>query len=163
MQVSEIHQMFGFQQRPCWRDCFDSTAKKRAEEKFILKKSFIIFCARALKNTRERVNIQFVRKIENPVKWRNKLKFNGTEFCKLENGKSRLVRSFSWRKVPFNKPFCWNRYFRFSKHESVWVLYYFFYPFDVSDGVKLPDTYTDSRIMSCKSAAIGEIVIFLQN
>ena len=91
------------------------------------------------------------------------MKFNGTEFCKLENGKSGIVRSISWRKVPFNKPFCWIRYFRFSKHGSVWVLYYFFYPFDVIDGVKLPDTYTDSRIMSCKSADIGEIVLFLQN
>ena len=39
----------------------------------------------------------------------------------------------------------------------------FFYPFDVSDGIKSPYTYTDSRIMSCKSADTDEVFIFLQN
>ena len=39
----------------------------------------------------------------------------------------------------------------------------FFYPFDVSDGIKSPYTYTDSRIMSCESADTDEVFIFLQN
>ena len=53
--------------------------------------------------------------------------------------------------------------FRFNKLEIVLVLYYFFYPFDVGDGIELRSRYTDSRIMSCKSADIDEVLIFLQN
>ena len=33
MQVSEIHEMFSFQQRPCWKEYFDDTAKLRAARK----------------------------------------------------------------------------------------------------------------------------------
>ena len=39
----------------------------------------------------------------------------------------------------------------------------FFYPFDISDGIKLRYRYTDSRIMSCKSADMDEFFAFLQN
>ena len=39
----------------------------------------------------------------------------------------------------------------------------FFYPFDVSNGIKLRYRYTDSRIMSWKSADIDEVFVFLQN
>ena len=39
----------------------------------------------------------------------------------------------------------------------------FFYPFDFSIGVKWRYRYTDSRIMSCKSADIDEVFVFLQN
>ena len=39
----------------------------------------------------------------------------------------------------------------------------FFYVFDVSDGRNIPYRYTDSRIMSFKSADIDEVSIILQN
>ena len=39
----------------------------------------------------------------------------------------------------------------------------FFYPFDFSNGIKLRYRYTESRIMSCKSADIDEVFVFLQN
>ena len=124
-KVSEIHQTFSFQQRPWWKESLDKTAEKRAARKNFLRKSFIILCAKASENVRKVVDLKFVEKIENRVKWRNKMKFIGTEFCKLENGKLPIVRSLSWRKVPFNKPFCWICFFRFSELENVCAIYFF--------------------------------------
>ena len=86
----------------------------------------------------------------------------GIEFCKLENGKSGIVRSLSRRKVPFNKHFCW--FFWDLANLKVYESYTtFFYRFDVSNGIKLRYRYTDSRIMSWKSADIDEVFVFLQN
>ena len=87
----------------------------------------------------------------------------GTEFRKVENGKPRIVRSLSRSKVPFNKPFC--RFFildwaNLKMYESYTT---FFHPFDFSTGIELRYRYTDSRIMSCKSAGIDEVFVFLQN
>ena len=168
MKVSEINQMFSFQ-RPCWMEHFDKTTKKRAARNCFFEIEFSenvvsSFYALRLWNVRKRVDMKIVEWFDKRVKWWNSLKFNCSEFCNLENGKLRTVRSSSRKEVPFNKHFRWICFFFDLANLTVYESYTtFFYPSDVSDGIKLRYTYTDSRVMSCKSADLDESFISLQN
>ena len=87
----------------------------------------------------------------------------GNEFCKLENGKSRIVRSLSRREVPFNRIFCCFFIIDLANLKMYESSTIFFYPFDVSDDINLRYRNTDSRMMCCKWADIDEVFVFLQN
>ena len=97
-------------------------------ERVFQKYGLSILCFKTRENVGKRVDIKFVEKMGNVLSGGINWNIIGTEFCKVENGKPRIVRSLSRSKVLFNKPFFVFFYFRFSKFENVWVLYYFFLP-----------------------------------
>ena len=80
-------------------------------ERVFQKYGLIILCFKTRESVDKRVDIKFVEKMGNVLSGRINWNIIGTEFGKVENGKSRIVHSLSRSKVPFNKPFC--RFFLF--------------------------------------------------
>ena len=168
MMISEIHEVFSFQQRPCWEDYFDNTTKKRAARKWYFQKEFSknmvssFYALRLWKMFAKELIKSSWKKLRNVLSGEIIWNIIGIEFCKLENDKSRIVRSLSRRKFPFIKPFCW--FFLDIANLKMYECHTtFFYSFDISDGIKLRYRYTDSRIMSCKSADIDGFFAFRQS
>ena len=133
-------------------------------ERVFQKYGLSILCFKTRENVGKRVDIKFVEKMGNVLSGGINWNIIGTEFCKVENGKPRIVRSWSRSKVLFNKPFFVVFFILDLANLKMYESYTtFFYPFDFSNGIKLRYRYTDSRIMSFKSADIDEVFVFLQN
>ena len=121
MEVTKVHEVISFKQKKWLGKCIDYNTQKRNKTNEDFEKSFYkllenAFYGKTMENVRNRLKIEFLKKIENEknVKWQSKLSFNGIhKSYALECSETESNSSFTYKQteVLMDKPIFFFRIF----------------------------------------------------